>query len=57
MRQYASVTINIIEYAGIYQEKLSDEYARILNVSDAEHSIKSLYKLLSRMLFGTLSNI
>ena len=34
----------MIEYAGIY---LNAEYARILDVSDAVNSIRSLYKLLS----------
>ena len=41
------MTLNVIEYAGIYLEKQSAEYARILNVSDAVHSIRSVYKLLS----------
>ena len=31
MREYSSVTLNMIEYAGIYPKKQS---ARILNVSD-----------------------
>ena len=61
MQHYASVALNIIETAGIYQEKQSAEYARILDVSDAVHSIKSLYKLLSsyqgREVFRTLLNI
>ena len=39
----------------------SSEYARILNVSDAVHSIRSLHKLLSsycdRDVFRTPSNI
>ena len=35
------------KYAWIYLKKQSAEYARILNVSDAVHSIRSLYKLLS----------
>ena len=51
----------MIEYAGIYLTKQSAEYARILNVSDAVHSISSLYNLLSsyrdRDVFRTLSNI
>ena len=33
MREYASVTLNMIEYTGIYQKKQSTEFARILNVS------------------------
>ena len=37
----------MFEYARIYLKKRSAEYARILNVSDAVHSIRSLYKLLS----------
>ena len=32
MREYAPVTLNMIEYAGIYLEKQSAEYAIILNV-------------------------
>ena len=43
MREYALITLNIIEYAGIYLKKQSAEYARILNVSDAVYSIRSLY--------------
>ena len=41
MRDYALITQNMI------LRKQSAEYARILNVSDAVHSIRSLYKLLS----------
>ena len=45
----------------IKNEKQSFKYARSLNVADAVHSIRSLYKLLSSYLnidiFGTLSNI
>ena len=38
----------MIEYASIYLKRQSVEYARIiLNVSDAVHSIRSLYKLLN----------
>ena len=37
----------MIEYAGIYLNKKSAEYARNLNVSNAVHSIRSLFKLLS----------
>ena len=47
MREYALITLNMIEYAGIYLKKQSSEYARILNVSDAVHNIRSLYELLS----------
>ena len=35
----------MIEYAGIYPKKQSAEYARILNMSNVVHSIRSLYKL------------
>ena len=34
--------LNAVEYAGIYLIIHSDEYARILNVPDAVHSIRSL---------------
>ena len=37
--------LNMIEYASIYLNKYSAEYARIMNVSDALHRIRSLYKL------------
>ena len=37
----------MIEYARIHLKKHGAEYARILNMSDAVHSIRSLYKLLS----------
>ena len=39
----------MIGYAGIFLKKQqqSAEYARIMNVPDAVHSIRSLYKLLS----------
>ena len=47
MCEYASITLNMIEYAGIYLEKEITEYARILHMSDTVHSIRSLYKLLS----------
>ena len=38
--------LNVLEYACIYQNKWSSEYAAILNVSNAAHSKRSLYKLL-----------
>ena len=61
MREYALITLNMIEYTSINQKKQSAEYASILNVSDAVHSIRSLYKLLSsyrdRDVFRALSNI
>ena len=47
MREYALIMLNMIEHADIFPKKQSSEYARILNVSDAVHSIRSLYKLLS----------
>ena len=40
----------MIEYAGIYMKKQSAEYARILNVPDAVHIIRALYKILSSYL-------
>ena len=59
--EYALITLNMFEYACIYLSKQSSEYARIPNVSDAVHSIRSLYKLLSsyqdRDVLRTLSNI
>ena len=47
--EYALITLNMIGYAGIFLKKQqqSAEYARIMNVLDAVHSIRSLYKLLS----------
>ena len=61
MSGYALITLNMIEYAGIYLKNQSAKYSRILNVSDAAHSVRSLYKLLSsyrdRDVFRTLSNI
>ena len=45
--EYTLITLNMIWYAGIYLKKQSTEYARILSVSVALHSIRSLYKLLS----------
>ena len=59
----ASITLNMIEYAGIYLKTQNPECARILTVSvhDAVHSIRSLHKLLSsywgRGVFRTLLNI
>ena len=48
MREYALITLDMIEYTGIYLKKQSTEYPRIiLNVSDTAHSIRSLFKLLS----------
>ena len=45
MPGYALITLNMIEYAGIELRKQSAEYPE---VSDAVHTIKLLYKLLSR---------
>ena len=39
--------LNMREYAWIYLNKQSSEYAKILNVSDTVHGIRSLYKLLN----------
>ena len=61
MLECALLTLNIIEYASIYLKKQIAQYARILNVSDAVHSIRSLHKLLTsyreKEVFRTLSNI
>ena len=46
VHEYASIMLNMIEYAGIYLKKQSAGYVRILSVS-AVHSKRSLYKLLS----------
>ena len=48
MCKYASITLNMIEYACLYLKKQHAEYARILNVSDAVHSI-SLYKIAEQL--------
>ena len=42
MREYPSITLNTIEYAGIYLKKLSAEYSIILNVS---HEVDSKVKV------------
>ena len=47
MREYALLTLNMIKYADIDLKNQSAEYARILDVSDAVHNIRSQYKLLS----------
>ena len=47
MREYALIMLNMIECASIYLNNQKAEYARILSVSDAVHSVRSLYKLLS----------
>ena len=55
MREYFLLTLNMIEYAGIYLKKQSAEYTRILNVSDAVYSIKVTVQFTD--VFRTLSNI
>ena len=61
MRAYALAMLNMLEYACIYLNKQSSQYARILNVFDAVHRIKSLYKKVSgywdKGVFRTLPNI
>ena len=48
MSEYPSIMLNMVEYTDVYLKKQNAEYARIiLNVSDAVHSIRSLYNLLS----------
>ena len=49
--------LNILEYPCIYLNKQSSEYTRILNISDAGHSIRSLYKLMSSHRDSTISSI
>ena len=46
MRKYALVTLNMIEYAGIFLKKIVEYTRIILNVSDAVYSIRSLLNLL-----------
>ena len=38
MRAYASLTLNMIEYTGLYLKKQSTKCAIILNVSNEVHS-------------------
>ena len=63
LREYALISLNTTECASIYlkkkqQQTNSAEHARILNVSDPVHSIRSLYKLMSSYRDRrTLSNI
>ena len=48
MSEYPSIMLNMVEYTDVYLKKQNAEYGRIiLNVSDAVHSIRSLYNLLS----------
>ena len=44
--EYGLIKLNMLEYACIYLNKQGSEYRRILNVSDAVDSIRSLCKLL-----------
>ena len=39
--------VNMPEHVLIYDNKQDSEYARVLNVSDAVHSIRSLYNTTS----------
>ena len=39
--------LNMPEHALIYDNKKDSEYARVLNVSDAVHSIRSLHNITS----------
>ena len=49
MSEYPLIMMNMIEYPDVYLKNQSAEYARIiLNVSDAVHSIRPRYNLLSR---------
>ena len=48
MRGCASIMLNLIQYTRIYLKKSSAESDIILNASDAVHSRRSLYKLLTR---------
>ena len=61
MHEYASITLSMIEYAGIHLKKQSTEYVRIPNVSDGVHSISPLHKLLSsyrdRHVFRTVKHL
>ena len=47
MRECALIVLSLIEYANIHLKNHSAEFARILNVADAVHSKRLLYKLLS----------
>ena len=53
--------LNILEYALIYLNQKSSEYARILNESDVVQAVRSLYKLLSsyreRRIQGTVKHL
>ena len=56
MREYVSITLNMVEYAGIYLKNRSAEYARILNESDAVYSTRSLFKLRNSYLARRIQN-
>ena len=45
--EYALIMLNMLEYLCIYLKKQSSECVRILNVSSAIHSMRSMFKLLS----------
>ena len=47
MREYPSITLNMVEYAGIYLKKCVEYVKIILSVFDAVHSIRLLYNLMS----------
>ena len=53
--------VNMPEHVLIYDNKQDSEYARVLNVSDAVHSIRSLHNITSsdwdKDVFRTLPNI
>ena len=60
MREYTLITLNMHEYTRLWLNKQSSEYARILNMYDGVHNIRTLYKLLSSYRdkhIQTLSNI
>ena len=61
MYEFVLIMLNMFENVCIYLNKQSSEYGSIPNVSDATHSISSLYKLLISYrdtdVFGTLSKI
>ena len=60
MLEFALILPNILEYACIYLNKQTSEYARVLNVSEPVHSIRSLtnhWAVIETVVFRTLSNI
>ena len=44
MHEYTLTMLNIVEYACIYLNKQSSEYARSLSVPDVVHSLRSQSK-------------